>query len=472
MKEKFLGIDVGTTSLKAAVFDRDGNRLAERTVDYTLDTDPQTGFIELDPERYIDMTRTVIDGLVAECGEITALSVDTQGETLIVTDDGGKPLAPAIVWLDNRATAEASELESAFGTPRVYSVTGQAEVSATWPAAKLLWLRRHRPDLFERAGRIFLLEDWILYNLTGSFVTEPTIQSSSMYYDITKGTWWPEMLEYIGITEKQLPRLVKPATAVGSYRGITVVSGMLDQIAGTVGAGVIAPGLVSEMTGTIMAVSVITDSIPPFDPECPIPCHVHSADGKFALIICSPTAGMALKWFRNQLAEGYTFRELDEMAANIPAGSDGLVMLPYFCGATVPRFNPDARAAFVGLELSHTRAHFARSIMEAVAFNLRQALERIGIDNVDSLRITGGGASSPLWATVKADVIGKELSTLAEPETACLGSALAAAVGVGAYPDLPTAAKAVVRVDKVYAPTGTDYTAAYGRFLEFDKKLN
>ena len=156
----------------------------------------------------------------------------------------------------------------------------------------------------------------------------------------------------------------------------------------------------------------------------------------------------------------------------IPPGSDGLVMLPYFCGATVPRFNPDARAAFVGLELSHTRGHFARSIMEAVAFNLRQSLERIGIDGVSELRIMGGGASSPLWAGIKADVVGRPLSTLKEKECAALGSALIAAVGVGAYPDIATAASAAVRTDAVYSPSGQDYTVAYGKYLKIDKLLN
>ena len=169
---KYLGIDIGTTSLKAAVFDRDGNRLALRTVDYTLDTDPTTGYIEFDATRYIEMCRAVIDELVAECGPIDALSVDTQGETLILTDESGKPLAPAIVWLDNRATAEAEEIKEKFGNRLVYDVTGQSEIAAAWPASKLLWLRRNRPALMAEVKRIFLLEDWVLYSLTGEFVTE------------------------------------------------------------------------------------------------------------------------------------------------------------------------------------------------------------------------------------------------------------------------------------------------------------
>ena len=470
--KKYLGIDIGTTSLKAAVFDSEGNRLALRSVDYTLDTDSATGFIEFDAMRYVTMCREVIDDLTAECGAINALSVDTQGETIIFTDDSGKPLYPAIVWLDNRAITEADAITEKFGNELVYNVTGQAEIAAGWPASKVMWMRDNRPDVFAKTKKIFLLEDWILYNLTGNFVTEPTIQSSALYFDITKNAWWGEMLEFIGIDEAKLPRIVKSASPVGEYKGITVVSGMLDQIAGTIGAGVTNNERISEMTGTIMAICAMTDEIPAFDPASIVPCHVHAIDGKYCRILCSSTAGMALKWFKNQLAEGYSFRELDELAEKIAPGSDGLVMLPYFCGSSTPKYNPSARAVFAGIDLSHTRGHFARAIMEAIAFNLRQNLECIGIDTVKELRITGGGASSPLWAGIKADVVGKELSTLLEGETACLGSALAAAVGVGDFTDLATAADKVVKTNKVYKPTGASYEAAYRSYCELDAKMN
>lgn len=467
---KYLGIDIGTTSLKAAVFDRDGNRLALRTVDYTLDTDPATGYIEFDATRYIEMCRAVIDELVAECGPIDALSVDTQGETLILTDESGKPLAPAIVWLDNRATAEAEEIKEKFGNRLVYDVTGQSEIAAAWPASKLLWLRRNRPALMAEVKRIFLLEDWVLYSLTGEFVTEPTIQSSSLYFDITNNAWWQDMLDFIGISPECLPHIVKSATPVGTYKGITVVSGMLDQIAGTIGAGVTDESRISEMTGTIMAICIMTDHIPAYDPASIVPCHAHAIDGKYCRILCSSTAGMALKWFKNQLAENFSFKELDMLAKEVAPGCDGLTMLPYFCGAYTPKYDPNARAVFAGVELSHTRAHFARAIMEAIAFNLKQNLAFAKTDAAE-IRITGGGAASPLWAGIKADVTGATLKTLAEGETACLGTALAAAVGIGDFPDIATAADAVVRTDKSYAPTGADYTAAYERYCALDDRL-
>lgn len=470
--KKYLGIDIGTTSMKAAVFDKDGNRLALRNVDYTLDTDPVTGYIEFDALKYVEMCKSVVDELALECGGIDALSIDTQGETLIFTDECGKPVYPAIVWLDNRATEEADAIKARFGNELVYNVTGQPEITAGWPASKVLWLKNNEPQVFAKVKKIFMLEDYILYSLSGNFVTEPTIQSSTIYYDVVNGGWWKDMLDFIGIDAKLLPEVRKTATVVGEYNGIKVVSGMLDQIAGTLGAGVSDETRISEMTGTIMAICVMTDKMPKYNPDSIIPCHLHAVDGKYCLILWSSTAGMALKWFKNNFAENFSFRELDELAEQIAPGSDGLTMLPYFTGSTMPKYNPDARASFSGLNLSHTRAHFARAIMEAIAFTLKQNLEYVGEDAIKEIRITGGGASSPLWSTIKSDVTGKVLKTLSESETACLGSALAAAVGIGDFPSLKEAVDSVVKVKRTYEPTGADYTKAYEAYCKLDKLLN
>ncbi|MBQ9084352.1 MAG: hypothetical protein IJY24_01720 [Clostridia bacterium] len=468
----YLGLDIGTTSLKAAVFDSSGKRLGVRRVDYTLDTDSESGFIELDPRIYIDMCKRVIDELKDECGEITALSIDTQGETLILADEYGTPTYPAIVWLDNRATAEAEAITERFGRERVYNVTGQPEITAGWPASKLLWVKNNRPEVFAKTRRVFMLEDWVLYQLTGNFVTEPSIQSSTVYYDIHNMRWWDEMLDFIGIEENALPRVAKSGETVGEYRGIKVVAGTLDQIAGTIGVGVTDESLVSEMTGTIMAICVLKDEPPAFDPESIVPCHIHAIEGKYCMILWSATAGMALKWFKENFAPELSFRELDGLAREIPAGSDGVTMLPYFCGSTIPNYNPEARASFSGITLAHTRAHLARAIMEAVAFMLKSNLDYAGVDKNAKIRITGGGASSPLWASIKADVTGMELNTVTEEETACLGSAILAMVGDGAYRSIEEAARAVVRAESVYTPSEADYADAFRRFCELDRLLN
>ncbi len=468
----YLGIDIGTTSLKAAVFDAAGKRHGLRSVDYTLDTDAERGYIEFDPERYVEMCRRVIAELRAECGEITALSVDTQGETMILTDEEGRPLMPAIVWLDNRATAEADKTQTRFGTRRVYEVTGQPEITATWPASKLIWVRENRPEVFGKIKKVFLLEDWILYRLTGNFVTEPTMQSSTIYYDIHNGGWWDEMLDFIGIGKEVLPTVVKSAAKVGEYEGIAVIAGALDQIAGTIGVGVTDESTISEMTGTIMAICVMKDTPPPFDPTSIVPCHLHAIEGKYCMILWSATAGMALKWFRAQFAADMSFAELDRLAATVPPGCDGMSMLPYFCGSTIPHYNPNATASFTGITLSHTKAHFARAIMEAVSFMLRRNLEYVGVEENSSIRITGGAASSPLWAGMKADVTGQTLATVSESETACLGTAILAMVGAGRYATIEEAVKSTVTLKTTYAPSGADYEAAYRRFTQLDDQFN
>lgn len=470
--KKYLGLDIGTTSIKAAVFSKSGERLALRSVDYILDTDPTTGYIEFEAEKYVEMCKSVIDELSAECGGIDALSIDTQGETIIFTDEDGKALCPAIVWLDNRADKEADTIKAHFGNKRVYEVTGQPEITAGWPASKVLWLKNNRPDVFAKVRKVFMLEDYVMYRLTGNFVTEPTIQSSTIYYDVVSGKWWDEMLDFIGLDKSALPKVVKSATEVGEYKGIKVVSGMLDQIAGTLGAGVTDETRISEMTGTIMAICVMTDKMPEYNPDSIIPCHLHAVDGKYCLILWSSTAGMALKWFKNNFAENFSFRELDEISKDITPGCDGLTMLPYFTGSTMPKYNPDARAVFAGINLSHTRGHFARAIMEAIAFTLKQNLEYVGEDAIKEIRITGGGASSPLWASIKANVTGKVLKTLSESETACLGSALAAAVGIGDFESLKEAVDSVVKTSKTYEPSGDDYTEAYEKYNKLDKLLN
>ncbi len=470
--KRYLGLDIGTTSLKAAVFDEKGNRIAIRHAEYSLDTDPETGFIEFDANAYVKMCIEAIDSLILECGKINALSVDTQGETLILTDEAGAPLCPAIVWLDNRAGEEAEEIRAHFGEERVYSITGQPEITAGWPASKLLWVKKNRPELADKVKKIFMLEDWILYNLTGNFVTEPTIQSSTIYYDIHKLGWWEEMLGFIGFDSSLLPRCVKSAVSVGKYKGINVISGALDQIAGTIGVGVTDEELVSEMTGTIMAICVMKSDVPKYDPESIVPCHLHAIPGKYAMILWSSTAGMALKWFKEQFLSSKSFKEIDEISARVPAGCDGMTMLPYFCGSTMPSYNPDATAVFSGINLSHTPAHFARAIMEAIAFILRLDLEYAGVGDDAQIRITGGGASGELWPQIKSDVTGKKLYTLSEKETACLGSAILAMVGDGIYPSIEECASAVVKAEKAFTPSGENYEEAYKRFIKLDNSLN
>ena len=463
-----LGLDIGTTSLKAVLFDEKGTCLAETNMDYTLDT--RGDRVEFAPLEYIRLVKEAI-ATVEKTASIDAISVDTQGETMILTDENGNPTMPAIVWLDNRAVKEAEEIENHFGQEKIYQITGQPETTGAWPGCKLLWVQRNMPEVWAKTKKVFLLEDWVLYHLSGEFVTEPTIQSSSIYLDITKKDWWQEMLDFIGVDRSMLPRIYPSATKIGTYGKAGVVTGALDQIAGAVGVGVVDENVVSEMTGTIMAICAVTDKIPAFDPDSKIPCHLHALDGKFVSLLWSSTAGMALKWFRNQFAENLSFKELDQIAEEAGPGAEGLSFLPHLCGSTMPVYNPEARGAFYGLTLAHGRGHCVRAILEAVAFTLKDDLDCIGAD-CSEIRITGGGASSPLWAQIKADVTGLKLSTLKEKESACLGTAILAGVGMGIYPSIEEACLSIVKTGKAYLPSGTDYQKAYRRYKKLDSLCN
>ncbi len=461
-----LGIDYGTTSIKAGLFDTDFNTKALFSEDYTLNTKGDR--VEFPSEEYWSILKRIL-GQALEKSDIDALAIDTQCETLILTDRDGNPVRDAIVWLDNRATLEAEAIEAHFSRRTVYDITGQPEITATWPACKLLWVKNNEPEVWAKTERIFLLEDYLLFKLTGKFVTEKTLQSSSLYFDINRGTWWQEMLDFIGVDSSMLPTPLSSGTLVGEYEGIKVVTSAMDQVAGAIGAGVVEKGIVSEMTGTTMAIFVPSDEKPPYDEDSIVPCHYNYDDG-FCLLSWSSTAGMALKWFKNAFLSHLSFKEIDELAKDVDIGSNGVTFLPYLCGSTMPKYNPDARGSFTGIGPEHNSSHFARSIMESVSCILKSNLDYLGVP-VSEIRAMGGGALSPLWCGMKADLTGKTLVTLQNKETACLGSAILAGVGAGCFSSVKDACKRI-KTDKVFSPSGNDYTEVYERFIYFDNILN
>lgn len=461
-----MGIDMGTTSVKTAVFTEGLVERMKLTADYTLEA--KGDIIEFAAEEYWNIVKGEIDKVLAEIS-VDALAIDTQCETLILTDEDGNPTRKAIVWLDNRAAKEASEIEQHFGRERVYEVTGQPEITATWPACKLLWVKRNEPDVWAKTKRVFLLEDYILYKMTGKFITEKTLQSSTIYFDINVGKWWNEMLDYIGVSKDMLPELLDSGVYVGEYKGIKVATGAMDQVSGAIGAGIVKEGIVSEMTGTTMVIFTPAGKVPPYNPKSIVPCH-YNYDGKYCLLSWSPTAGMALKWFKNALCESYSFRELDELAEKVSPGSDGVTFLPYLCGSTMPKYNPEARGSFTGLTTEHSRPHFVRAVMESVSCMLKSNLDYLGLD-VKEIRAMGGGAMSPLWCQIKSDMTKKRLVTLKNKETACLGGAILAGVAVGIFPSAEAAA-ALIDIDKSYEPGDTEYTECYERFCKYDEILN
>ena len=475
-----LGIDAGTTAMKAVLFDQEGHSLGQASQEYQLHT-PAPDRVELEPERYwaacCNCTQSLLAKTNVDPQAIAALAISSQGETLVIVDEAGEPLYAAIVWLDNRSQAEANEISAHFGVETAFQVTGQPEITPTWPATKILWLRRHQPHISKRVHKFLLLEDYLLFRLTGRSVADPCLLSSSLLFDIRRKTWWAEMLDFLGITPEQLPQVQESGRVVGRltaeashetglWAGTVAATGGMDQALAALGAGNTRPGLITENTGGALAIVATLDE-PIIDPQGGIPCHYHALPDTYYLLPWGQTAGMALRWFRDVFgaeeqreaartgADAYDL--LTAGAAEVPPGAEGLMALPHLMGAACPEFNPAARGVWFGVGLHHTKAHFVRAIMESVAYMLRrnvETLEALGIA-VKEIRALGGGARSPLWNQIKADVLGVPVVTLTTEEQACLGAALLAGTAVGLYPSPEDAAGKLVTLTDRYEPNST-----------------
>ncbi len=496
--ESLLAIDAGTTSVKAGLFAPDGRCLGVSRQEYQLET-PSAERAQLDPEIYwqacLKTVRAALEQSGQQPGQVKALAVSSQGETTITLDRAGQAIYPAMVWLDNRATEQAAFLASRFAA-EVYPRTGIPEIVATWPACKILWLRQNEPEIFARAARFVLVQDYLIYRLTGRIVTDGSISCTTLNYDIQKNTWWNAIQDVIGIRAEQLPEIVPPGSRVGALSssaaqalGLTtdtfVITGGMDQAVGAIGAGNFRPGIVSESTGAALAIQA-TISDPLIDKSQVVPVYYHSAPGQYLFVPVCPTAGMAFKWLRDAFFQDEikqagqvgmdTYDRLTNLAGAIPAGSDGLVMLPHLMGAFSPETNLAARGSFTGFTLSHTRGHFVRALLEGVAFMLRQNLEfieRTGME-IKEIRSTGGGARSRLWNQIKADVCNLPVVTLANEETGLLGDAILAGVSSGVFQSIEEGCQAMVAVKESFLP-GKDagaYSGSYKLYCELDRQLS
>jgi xylulokinase len=494
-----IGIDAGTTALKAGVFDADGATLAVATEEYRLVT-PAADRVELDSEHYwqalVGATGRALEGAGVRPAEVEAMSVSSQGETVTPVAADGTPLGPSIVWLDNRARAEAAELASRFDDGTVYAATGVPEVNPTWPACKILWWSRHEPDLFARTARFLLVEDLLLHRLTGRFVSEGGVLSTTLLYDIRSGGWWPPMLDALGLGPERLPEIAVPGTVVGLLRpqaaealglrsGVRVVAGGMDQGAGAVGVGNVAAGVVSESTGGALTLQASIDRSDG-DRTRRTPVYVHSAPGQYLYCPVCPTGGMVLTWFRDQFAATEVSRAAAEgldaydlltaLAATVAAGSDGLTMLPHLAGAFSPEYEPRARGVWSGFTLAHGKGHFVRAILEAVAYMLRRNLELLADAGspADVVRSHGGGARSDLWSQIKADVTGLPVVTLRGEHSAIRGNAMLAGIAAGVFAGLDEACAAMVVPNRRFEPapsTRAAYEAGYQRYRELFEAL-
>ena len=492
-----LALDVGTTSVKAGLFQADGVCLGTALQEYVL-ISKSADQAELDAETYWQAACKTIKQVVVSAkinaAEIAGLTVSSQGETTIALDGAGTPLRNALVWLDNRAGVQSEQLKALLGD-EVYERTGIPDVVATWPACKILWIKQNEPQIFAKAAKFVLVQDFLVQRLCGNFVTDGSISCTTLLYDITTHDWWPKALQAVGINESQLPRLLPVGASAGTLTasvaaelGLStqtrVVLGGMDQSVGAIGAGNIGAGVISETTGAALAIQAsILD--PMVDKSKQTPVYVHSVPGEYLFVPVCPTAGMAFKWFKDQFCgeeiaqaerEGSSVYELlNRLAESVPAGSDGLVMLPHLMGAFSPESNPAAKGVFSGFTLHHGRGHFIRAIQEGVAFMLRRNLELIERSGVEitEVRTTGGGSRGKLWNQIKADVCNRPFVTLENEDTALVGDAILAGVACGIYQTVAEGVKAMVRLQaKVLPGENVDaYQKAYERYCGLDNSL-
>jgi xylulokinase len=465
----FLGLDLGISTVKVALFTGEGELVALESDEYMVM--PEGDAVEADPEIYWAPMSRSISRLLRNWGGdpeyIAAVSVSSHDETVFPMRADGKPTRKALNWMDNRSQPEAEELIEMVGSQRVLEISGQPEIGPIWPVTKYRWMSKHEPELVRQTASFLLPGDYIQFRLSDQFVGEYTLWSSSLVFDIRRKKLSEELLDFAGISAEKIPPLYPAGTAVGhispkcaSDTGLstktTVVTGALDQLCAAIGAGNVAPGMITESTGSVVAL-VGSIKEPIFDLATRLPCHIHAVPDTYCMLPWNPTGGLTFKWFKDNFAPDLikqaaeqgedVYELLTGLAADIPPGSDGLIMLPHLEGALFPEFDSQVRAVFFGFSLSHTRAHFTRAILEAVAYMLRRdlkGLQQLGV-GTSELNVLGGGAKSQLWSQIKADVCNLPVIMPVHQEAAVMGAAMLAAVGIDYHADIPAAAEAMVR---------------------------
>ncbi len=399
----------------------------------------------------------------------------------VLLDAGGDVLRPAILWNDQRTAAECDAIREAVGAARLIEITGNDALTG-FTAPKLVWVRDHEPAVWDRIAHVLLPKDFVRHRLTGEYALDKADGAGTILFDLAARDWSAEVVAALGIDPGWLPPTFEgpvvtgtvtagAAAATGLREGTPVVAGAGDQAANAVGVGAVTPGVVALSLGTSGVIFATTDT-PLRDPLGQVHAFCHGVPDRWHLMTVMLSAAGSLRWFRDVLAPGIDFGELVAPAAEVPAGSDGLLFLPYLTGERSPHPDPLARGAFVGLTVGHDRRHLTRSVLEGVAFGLRDGLEQMlatGMPAPSQVRASGGGTASPLWRQILADVLQAEIATVDTTEGAAYGAGLLAAVGAGWYPSVEVAAAALVNATPVAAP-GPD-TERYAEAFEHYRGL-
>jgi xylulokinase len=457
----FIGIDSSTTATKALLIDESGDVVAVAATEYGYET-PRPLWSEQDPDLWWEGAANSIREVLRASGvrpdDIHGIGLTGQMHGLVLLDADGNVLRPAILWNDQRTGPQCDEIRRRLGKPRLIQITGNDALTG-FTAPKILWVQQHEPEIWAQARHILLPKDYVRLQLTSEYAIDKADGAGMLLFDLQARDWSPEVLAALDIPPSYLPPTHEgpaitgyvsqaAAAATGLRAGTPVMAGGGDQAAGAVGVGAVQEGVVSLALGTSGVVFAATGG-PFIEPQGRLHAFCHAVPGRWHFMGVMLSAAGSLRWYRDTFAPGASFDDLLAPAADIPIGCEGLLFLPYLTGERTPHPDPLARGAFVGLTVRHALPHLTRAVLEGVSFGLRDSFELIKQGSgaaITQVRVSGGGAKSPLWRQILADIFGAELVTVNTTEGAAYGAALLAGVGAGLWPDVDAACRRTIHV--------------------------
>lgn len=483
MEKLFIGVDLGSTNIKVALYNEAFQmcKCLSHPVEYLRDG----GVVEFDALDYCEnLTRMLSQLLDGQDGTaLRRISFTGQAESLVCAGADGKPLMNAISWMDERSTEECEILSKQFSLEMVYKTTGQMEICPTWPATKILWLKKNKPDVYENTTTYMLLKDYVVFYLTGIKMADMSIATFSLYFDIYNKCYWKEMLSAIGVAENQVPALAEPCTdagvllpeiaeRIGAGREAVVNIGTLDHFAAMVGTGNIKPGGINLSMGTVMALATMAPDRSKLGENVAV--HYGFLPDTYVLLPVAASGGVSLEWFRRTCMPQVDYGELNRVLAQ--RGTTQLLFLPYLVGTNAPEFDANATGVFWGLRQGNDAFDMARAVMEGVAFLLRKNCQSLKDADLpcDSILAVGGGTKSTIWCQMWADISGIPVKIPQEQEAACLGAAMIGAVAEGLFENYAAAVDTCVAVKEEYIPNPCAcYEEKYRKFCAlYEATLN
>ncbi|MFT3894398.1 MAG: xylulokinase [Anaerolineales bacterium] len=457
----FLGIDTSTTSSKALLINENGEVVAVASNPHTLQT-PKPLWSEQSPLEWWDAVAASIRSVLEQAGisgeGVAAVGLTGQMHGLVLLNEDGSVLRPAILWNDQRTQSQCDEIHQIVGKEKFIQITGNVALTG-FTAPKILWVKENEPEVFAKAKHVLLPKDYIRLKLTGEYAMDKADGAGTVLFDLKARDWSEEVLAALNIPRAWMPRTFEgtettgyvteeAAHLTGLKAGIPVVAGGGDQAAGAVGVGAVEPGIVGLTVGTSGVVFATTPSAL-IEPEGRLHAFCHAVPGMWHFMGVMLSAAGSLQWYRDTLAPNVSFDDLLKEAEVIPAGSEGLQFLPYLSGERTPHPDPLARGAFIGLTLRHSHAHMTRAVLEGVAFGLKNSftlIQNAGLGQITQVRGSGGGTKGALWRQIMASVLNAELVTVNTTEGGAYGAALLAGVGAGAWKDVVSACRACIKI--------------------------